>query len=1041
MRLDRIIRIDTAILCALIIGVSVVFLIPLIEGEDDIALWNQDFSSEIMYATNSTVIGVSASDGTIVGEMNAVTIQDLKDTDDKISTRIYDDGTHGDMVANDGVYTGSFTIVDDEGVSGSRTDDTIDQIDIGDGYSVRVTVDLDHDGNSSFGDIVADFTAPEIVLLSDLTLPYGKIFPLEARVTDDHVDETTFRYIQDDEQPQAFETIIKDSDGKGFNLSSEVNILGLLDGTHMITIRVSDRAGNTRELSWDILVDNTAPAMDLTNISIDPFRRVVLNSTIDDPHLDPDSVMWRWNDGEWMVPEEIAHPNSFLFRLGFEFPLSGKNIVNVRGRDTANNTATGNLTFHYTEPRFQDLIIKAHFPDEPPYLSGKPFDLRLTIGNPGIVAIDFTLELLVDDISVDATQSVTIGPHTVSQWMVISWQNPEPGFHNMSIRFILEGIHEDDSDIHMIPVVAPEGDPILIQEDDTDSDDEFPWLPAILGGILVFWCVIGGLYFTHRKQTEQPGENEIIISGEPISIPPAPIEAAEIPIPDLPQGIMYPIPPPMQVPDPDSPPPQSEGDTDVPMVPLDSVPPSLMEDPTIRVQPGKPDLSPRQTGGRAPPFIPPVLPPGTMHPVPPPASYHELELKPVQVVSSNPHHGGDGETVRLDEGDSEPEAPATPPNEPLPLMPMSPPSDYSPLDPQRVARFPGPSPPPWDHIPTPTTTEPPSPPGTVPATTSPAPQSPAALPPQPFPEPIPPQHTPVPPVTPTPEPIQPPAESQCTDCCDEIRAQNNGILKFGSGDQSVELHGRIIKMTVNGVEQEWTLDFNLEDVFCNLGDHQIVGSLTTTTTSRSSGGFPKEEIASTNTTLSGPTPDTASTGLNQTLSFASQIIDSDGHIRESSISLTMDSEECSYQLQTMIDGQVNEYITEPPLDLRTLRRQWHHSDEGIWRNRGHQWARWWNEMWRFLLHLLWWEGWHQDHPNDDDAWLINDIRGQWKSHLREAVSDLIEHQRDLTAEQVRDIHEMEQALDSDASLSEIALKFLDLWNHFHEGIPEIREPW
>lgn len=74
-----------------------------------------------------------------------------------INFRVYDDGTHDDAAASDGVYHGHFTI----GTAATNDSDAVNNLQVADGQGATIRSDLDGFGDWAYLNITADYVAPQ----------------------------------------------------------------------------------------------------------------------------------------------------------------------------------------------------------------------------------------------------------------------------------------------------------------------------------------------------------------------------------------------------------------------------------------------------------------------------------------------------------------------------------------------------------------------------------------------------------------------------------------------------------------------------------------------------------------------------------------------------------------------------------------------------------------------------------------------------------------------------------------------------------------
>ncbi len=230
-----------------------------------------------VFASDSTVY-VLANDGTTAGGAFLANVTDEM-FGDLITVWIFDDGNGPGDAPNDGFYTGSFTIVDDGGVSGQYTDDVLDVLDLMDGTAASVSVDLDMIGDSGFAMVTADFKEPTV----NITSPPDTVdqhYTLTATVNDVNPDTNAVRYTVDGGQTRQMAWLGADS------YEALVDTSSLIEGSHTIRVVAYDVADNVNN-SQIVVIDVHHPAPDIsivfTMIPTEPRARdsVVFEITLD----------------------------------------------------------------------------------------------------------------------------------------------------------------------------------------------------------------------------------------------------------------------------------------------------------------------------------------------------------------------------------------------------------------------------------------------------------------------------------------------------------------------------------------------------------------------------------------------------------------------------------------------------------------------------------------------------------------------------------------------------------------------------------------
>lgn len=249
---------------------------PVAAAIDDVTIWRSDFSSEAAVFNESAMVGIRATDGGTSGGTSWANVSDPSDPGDHINVTLYDDGTHNDQTPNDGIYTGTFTVKDDLGSSGSATNNATDTIDIHEGTEAMVAVDLDGDGNGSAKPVLTDFTPPLISIQTQSGGYYNDFMYLNATIDDANLNQSSVGYLVDGANFTPM-SLAPPSDGSraGVTFFAKIDTKLLMEDKHTLAVQAKDNAGNFRdENHMDFNVDRTALEMEI------PFEGGYVSGTI-----------------------------------------------------------------------------------------------------------------------------------------------------------------------------------------------------------------------------------------------------------------------------------------------------------------------------------------------------------------------------------------------------------------------------------------------------------------------------------------------------------------------------------------------------------------------------------------------------------------------------------------------------------------------------------------------------------------------------------------------------------------------------------------
>lgn len=153
-------------------------------------------------------------------------------------------------------------------------------------------------------------------------------------------------------------------------------------------------------------------------------------------------------------------------------------------------------------------------------------------------------------------------------------------------------------------------------------------------------------------------------------------------------------------------------------------------------------------------------------------------------------------------------------------------------------------------------------------------------------------------------------------CCDSIRAKNNGQLQFNVKGGSVLISGK--KMSVNippNAPESFDFDFNLEAIFCNLTEDLVFSQLLKLMESKTNGGKTTEFHSTRSVGMGGPSTD-PNMSRYYGFGFSKNVND-----HEISVFFSVDEKTCSFDVSVFIDDKVYEFSAPPylsPSQLMTM---------------------------------------------------------------------------------------------------------------------------
>ncbi len=473
----------------LLLFVGLVLLQPADDAEgalDAVQLWNEDFSDEAKVVRDGAVVGITATDMTTVGGSKNATVSDPTNPGDSINVTLYDDGTHGDATANDGIFTGNFTVGDDGGTSGSSTDEASGVIDIAEGDAVSVYVDLDGDGSYSSVTVRTDYSGPGMTtpfeggyVSGDLIITITIIVEGEAEL-----DPGSVVYSIDSGPSVPFVMIAPNT------WQAVIDTTLLADGPHTVTTLSADEAGNVGTDSFEIIVDNTVPDIDYGMTTILPNGVVEVPVSVDDLHLDHSTIRWRWDGGEWQYPSTTGTPANFTMYIMYDDLTPGNHSFEVTAKDLANNSMTYILRFNLPEQSYAHIDLEPPVIEDEGYMPGETVPVNTTIDNDGEVPADVRVDLVVDGEVVDTT-TVRVDGNS-SRFIELEWPDVTGGEHDVKMVVTMPNATTGDDPVDTIPVKNPRGGsidigfpdltlgrPVTIPTDDLKRGDGVTIIPKV----------------------------------------------------------------------------------------------------------------------------------------------------------------------------------------------------------------------------------------------------------------------------------------------------------------------------------------------------------------------------------------------------------------------------------------------------------------------------------------------------------------------------------------------------------------------------------
>ncbi|MBN3037646.1 MAG: hypothetical protein JW834_04325 [Candidatus Diapherotrites archaeon] len=211
-----------------------------------IAYRDPGFSEPGTVFANASTIYVSVSDENGTGSWGLANATNLN-TGEWFNFKVYDDGSNGDDVANDGNYRGTIII------SSAPTSAVSRNIRCNDGDVVAVYGDIDVFGDFGVTNIVADYSPPNLVWDNPQdNANVSATVNMTATVTDaNEVHSVFFEYDSDG--------VLVPTTKTGNAYYNEKDTTTNADGPHNTTAHYNDTAGNQNTSFISGIVDNTPP--------------------------------------------------------------------------------------------------------------------------------------------------------------------------------------------------------------------------------------------------------------------------------------------------------------------------------------------------------------------------------------------------------------------------------------------------------------------------------------------------------------------------------------------------------------------------------------------------------------------------------------------------------------------------------------------------------------------------------------------------------------------------------------------------------------
>lgn len=145
-------------------------------------------------------------------------------------------------------------------------------------------------------------------------------------------------------------------------------------------------------------------------------------------------------------------------------------------------------------------------------------------------------------------------------------------------------------------------------------------------------------------------------------------------------------------------------------------------------------------------------------------------------------------------------------------------------------------------------------------------------------------------------------------CCDSIRKQNNGLVRFGFKGGYAQMDDHVFWFESKDCGyQKFEFGFNLEALFCNLRDDEVFSHLTRLLQAEMKSGKIRQFYSSSDVRLAGVSSDPA---MSKYYGFGFSKITNG---KEMAVFISIDKEKCVYDISLFCNGKLYEFAAPPYL--------------------------------------------------------------------------------------------------------------------------------
>ncbi len=343
------------------------------------------FSAEATNFKESDTIYVRAYYTDELSDTKESNITDDSDPSNNITITIYDDGNGPGDTANDGHYTGSFTISQT-----TATNDATDNIMLSD----NGTVTINATNTTAFTNITADFSMPYFAVDVPTATSYGSQISVSVNVTDDisGVDAGKTRFWLGNATNTSKTSLSCSASDRVYTCTSAYSTGSLSGGVYTFWVNATDIAGNSNmTFVSGVVVNNTVPRLNsrfvpknystfwylqpddsfIVTGNMTDARNNLMNGTI--------TATLTLSGADIFDSQQTINSSTgnFTFVFNFTGASIGTGTLNVTATDSFGNSNTSIATVYITN-QINYVSIELSNPSKDNYIGGETPTITLT---------------------------------------------------------------------------------------------------------------------------------------------------------------------------------------------------------------------------------------------------------------------------------------------------------------------------------------------------------------------------------------------------------------------------------------------------------------------------------------------------------------------------------------------------------------------------------------------------------------------------------------------------------------------------------------